>query len=91
MLVHDLTHTITEDILVWPGTEQPKLSEGSTFERDGFRERHAENPDDENLAERSRIAADGFDGLHADETDAERRAEARQRLGRASRDCCENK
>ena len=42
MLVHDLTHTITEDILVWPGTEQPKLSEGSTFERDGFRETRLE-------------------------------------------------
>lgn len=42
MLVHDLTHTIAEDILVWPGTEQPKLSEGSTFERDGFRETRLE-------------------------------------------------
>lgn len=38
MRVYDLTHTITQDILVWPGTEQPRLSEGSTFERDGFRE-----------------------------------------------------
>ena len=34
MRVYDLTHTISEDILVWPGTEQPRLSEGSAFERD---------------------------------------------------------
>ena len=42
MRVYDLTHTISEDILVWPGTEQPRLSEGSTFERDGFRETRLE-------------------------------------------------
>ncbi len=42
MRVYDLTHTISEDILVWPGTEQPRLSEGSAFERDGFRETRLE-------------------------------------------------
>lgn len=42
MIFHDLTHTITEDILVWPGTEPPELSEGSTFEKDGFRETRLE-------------------------------------------------
>lgn len=38
MTTHDLTHLITPDILVWPGTPQPVLAEGSTMERDGFRE-----------------------------------------------------
>ena len=42
MKVHDLTHLITEDILVWPGTPQPVLGEGSTMERDGFRETRLE-------------------------------------------------
>ena len=42
MKVHDLTHLITEDILVWPGTPQPVLDEGSTMERDGFRETRLE-------------------------------------------------
>lgn len=42
MRVYDLTHTISEDIPVWPGTEQPRLSEGSAFERDGFRETRLE-------------------------------------------------
>ena len=42
MKVHDLTHLIAEDILVWPGTPQPVLDEGSTMERDGFRETRLE-------------------------------------------------
>lgn len=42
MKVHDLTHLIAEDILVWPGTPQPVLGEGSTMERDGFRETRLE-------------------------------------------------
>ena len=42
MRVYDLTHTVSEDILVWPGTEKPRLSEGSTFEKDGFRETRLE-------------------------------------------------
>ena len=49
MRVYDLTHTVSEDILVWPATEKPRLSEGSTFERrlprdeagDIFPRRHA--------------------------------------------------
>ena len=42
MKIHDLTHLITPDILVWPGTPQPVLAEGSTMERDGFRETRLE-------------------------------------------------
>ena len=38
MKVYDLTRLITNDILVWPGTPQPVIGEGSTLERDGFRE-----------------------------------------------------
>ena len=32
MRVYDLTHTVSEDILVWPGTEKPRLSVGSTLD-----------------------------------------------------------
>ena len=34
----DLTHTITETMPVYPGTEQPKLIPACTIERDKFRE-----------------------------------------------------
>jgi kynurenine formamidase len=34
----DLTHTISEEMPVYPGTELPKLTNGSSYERDGFRE-----------------------------------------------------
>ena len=38
MKVIDLTHTISEDMLVYPGTEKPKLTTMSTYENDGFKE-----------------------------------------------------
>lgn len=38
MQMVDLTHTITQDMPVYPGTEQPKLTAASTYEKDGFRE-----------------------------------------------------
>ena len=38
MKVIDLTHTIKENMPVFPGTEPPKLAPASTFETDGFRE-----------------------------------------------------
>ena len=38
MKVIDLTHTITPDMPVYPGTEQPKLTAANTHERDGFKE-----------------------------------------------------
>lgn len=38
MKVIDLTHTIHQDMQVFPGTEPPRLTEGNTIERDGFRE-----------------------------------------------------
>lgn len=38
MKVIDLTHTICEDMPVYPGTEQPKLTVVNTCEADGFRE-----------------------------------------------------
>ena len=34
----DLTHTIAPGMPVYPGTEPPILSPGSTYARDGFRE-----------------------------------------------------
>ena len=34
----DLTHTIAPGMPVYPGTEPPVLSPGSTYARDGFRE-----------------------------------------------------
>lgn len=38
MKVIDLTHTIHQDMQVFPGTEPPRLTVGNTIERDGFRE-----------------------------------------------------
>lgn len=34
----DLTHTISEDMPVFPGSETPKLTTKSTYEKDGFKE-----------------------------------------------------
>ena len=34
----DLTHAIEEGMPVYPGTEQPVLAPGSTYEKDGFKE-----------------------------------------------------
>jgi len=38
MKITDLTHTISEQMPVYPGTETPKLSEANTYEKDGFKE-----------------------------------------------------
>ena len=38
MKVIDLTHTIRENMPVYPGTEPPKLSPTSSYESDGFKE-----------------------------------------------------
>lgn len=38
MKVYDLTHTITEDMPVYPGTESPTLHTANTIPKDGFRE-----------------------------------------------------
>lgn len=38
MRVIDLTHTISADMPVYPGTEPPQLLPGSSYEADGFRE-----------------------------------------------------
>lgn len=38
MKVIDLTHTITENMPVFPGTEQPKLTTINTYDKNGFRE-----------------------------------------------------
>ena len=38
MKVIDLTHTINENISVFPGTEAPRLTEANTHGRDGFKE-----------------------------------------------------
>lgn len=38
MKVIDLTHTISEDMPVFPGSETPKLTTKSTYEKDGFKE-----------------------------------------------------
>jgi len=34
----DLTHTISEDMPVYPGTESPKLKVANIYEKDGFKE-----------------------------------------------------
>lgn len=34
----DLTHTISEDMPVFPGSETPKLTTKSAYEKDGFKE-----------------------------------------------------
>jgi kynurenine formamidase len=38
MQIIDLTHSISEEMPVYPGTEGPKLRPGSSYEQDGFRE-----------------------------------------------------
>lgn len=38
MKVIDLTHTIKENMPVYPGVEEPKLSIANSYEQDGFRE-----------------------------------------------------
>lgn len=38
MKVLDLTHVISEDMPVYPGTETPKLNTANTYEADGFKE-----------------------------------------------------
>lgn len=38
MKVIDLTHTISEDMPVFSGSEAPKLTTKSTYEKDGFKE-----------------------------------------------------
>ena len=38
MKIIDLTHTISEDMPVYPGTERPKLAQANTYEKDGFKE-----------------------------------------------------
>ncbi len=38
MKIYDLTHTISPDMPVYPGAEQPQLLPGSSYEKDGFRE-----------------------------------------------------
>ena len=42
MRVIDLTHTIKEDMPVYPGTETPKLVAANSYERDGFKETRLE-------------------------------------------------
>ena len=37
MKVIDLTHTIREDMPVYPGTETPGLLPASIYEKDGFK------------------------------------------------------
>lgn len=38
MKVIDLTHTITEKMPVFPGTEQPQLITVNNYDENGFRE-----------------------------------------------------
>src|SRR5690554_2742312 len=38
MQLIDLTHTISEDMQVYPGTEPPSLETACTVEKDGFKE-----------------------------------------------------
>lgn len=38
MKVIDLTHVISEEMPVYPGTETPKLQQANTYEKDGFKE-----------------------------------------------------
>ncbi len=38
MKIIDLTHTISENMPVYPGTERPKLAQANTYEKDGFKE-----------------------------------------------------
>ena len=38
MRVIDLTHTINENMPVYPGTDTPKLIPANTYEKNGFKE-----------------------------------------------------
>ena len=38
MRVIDLTHTITQDMPVYPGSGTPRLTPAGTYEKDGFKE-----------------------------------------------------
>lgn len=38
MKIIDLTHTISENMPVYPGTESPLLRQANTYEKDGFKE-----------------------------------------------------
>lgn len=38
MKVIDLTHTIREEMPVYPGTEPPKFLPANSYEKDGFKE-----------------------------------------------------
>lgn len=38
MKILDFTHTISEEMPVYPGTEPPKLQEANTYKKDGFKE-----------------------------------------------------
>ena len=38
MKIYDLTHTIRNDMPVYPGTEQPRLTTAYTIEEVGYRE-----------------------------------------------------
>ena len=38
MNIIDMTHVISEDMPVYPGTEGPKLQPANTYEKDGFKE-----------------------------------------------------
>ena len=38
MRVIDLTHTITQDMPVYPGSGTPRLTLAGTYEKDGFKE-----------------------------------------------------
>ena len=38
MTVHELTHTIRNDMPVYPGTEQPRLTTACTIDQCGYRE-----------------------------------------------------
>ena len=39
MKIIDLTHTLEEEMPVFPGTEKPKLENACTLNKDGFREK----------------------------------------------------
>ncbi len=39
MKIIDLTHPLSSDMPVYPGTDQPQFNSGCTFEKDGFREK----------------------------------------------------
>jgi len=38
MTAHELTHTIRNDMPVYPGTEQPRLTTACTIDQCGYRE-----------------------------------------------------